>query len=100
MIVALAASALSACGGGENDSSPRTTAPSGVAAGEQQLAIENAYDNGLDTCSQYDLKVMAGTYGVKPTPEAVAKAVAKNAGTSAEIRRAAEDGCLAAFAAR
>lgn len=92
---------LAACGGGggtENRPKPAggATQPTDVAENERQLALDNAFDNGGDTCSQYSRKDLAGIYGVPNQPEQIAKAVAARE-ADAELRERARKGCLAAL---
>ena len=100
-LLVLLISTLSACGGGEgagkdSESAGSATQPSDVADNERQLALDNAYDNGGDTCSQYSRKDLAGIYGVPNKPEQIAKAVAARE-ADAELRKRAREGCLAAL---
>ena len=98
----LLVSVLAGCGdgnGGGGGGGP-ATAPAAqtddVAQNERQLLLDNAFDNGGDTCSQYSRKDLAATYGVKNGPEAIAKAVAARE-PDPELREQARKGCLAAL---
>jgi hypothetical protein len=92
--------ALAGCGGGDGGGGGATTGgatqANDVADNERQLLLDNAFDNGADTCSQYSRKDLAATYGVENEPEAIAKAVAARE-TDPELREQARKGCLAAF---
>lgn len=98
--VLVLALALAGCGGddgGGRGTAGEATRPGNVAEQERQLALDNAYDNGLDTCSQYSRKDIAAIYGVENDPEAIAKAVAVGQAGDPELREQTRRGCLAAF---
>ncbi len=99
-MVLLLVISLAGCGGGGGGgggTAGGATEPGNVADQERQLALDNAYDNGLDTCSQYSRKDVAAIYGVKNEPEAIAKAVAVGQAGDPELREQTRKGCLAAF---
>lgn len=96
-----AATILSGCGG-NGGSGPGTgktgTAPQPPpAADTYDYEADVAFQNGKDQCSFYPLRTLAQTYGTKPTPEAVAEAVAKSLGDTPTKRAAARRGCLEAL---
>lgn len=87
---------LAGCGGGDGGTTEVSSAPAPEVGSQRQLDLDNAYDNALDTCSQYAPEVVAEIYGVKNQPEAIAKAVSAQE-TDPELREQMRKGCLAAF---
>ena len=98
---------LAACGGGggggdgegadTSAQTPGSGAPAGKILNEEGFRAELAYQEGIQTCSYYTLKEVAATYNAKPTPQAVADAVAASKEGSPAVKDAARKGCLDAL---